>query len=84
MRADPLAKNRNALDQMLHPARRRDTDRVGQHELVGSVEVLAELCDGAGVDLSLERAAPRARDRDGDGHPRGGDDRAHALDRLGE
>ena len=64
MRADRRAEDRDALDEPPHPARRRDADRVGEDELAGPAEPLAELGDRARVDLALERAAPGARDRD--------------------
>src|SRR5262249_61443998 len=60
--ADRLAEDRDALDEPTHAARGRDADRVGEDELAGTVELLAQGGDDTRVDLPLEPAAPRARD----------------------
>ena len=75
-----LPEDRDALDEPPDAARRRDADRVGEHELVRAVEPLAQIRDDRRVDLALERAAPGARDRHGRRHAGAREDRAHALD----
>src|SRR5436305_516943 len=76
------AEDRDALDEPPHPPRRRDADRVREHELVRAGETLAEVGDGGGIDLALERAAERARDRHRRGPLSARQDRPYARDRL--
>ncbi len=78
---DRFAEDRDTLRQAADAARGRDSDRVGENELVG-VEAFAEVGDNTGIDFALERAAECAGHRHRGRLLRAREHRLHALDRF--
>jgi len=59
---DGFPEGADSLDQRPNGGRRRDPDRVGEHQLV-RLQLAGELDDHAGVDLALEGTAEGDADR---------------------